>query len=508
MYAKVNSLGLLGLNAFPVDVEIETSKGTPSFDIIGLADTVIRESRERIRAALRSSYINFPLMRIIVNLAPADTKKTGSVHDLAIFTAMLSVMGHITADISKSAFIGEIALNGDLRGISGVLPMVLLAKKEGFTDVFVPEINSYEASVVDGIRVYAVKNTAELIKHFDGSRPIMPCKPYDLQSGRVPEDIDYAEVKGQQSAKKALEVAAAGGHNVLMIGAPGSGKSMMAKRIVTILPEMTFDESIETTNIHSICGVLDPDTPLVTRRPFRSPHHTISSVGLAGGGSIPHPGEISLAHNGVLFLDELAEFPRTTLEILRQPLEDKKITISRESGTITYPCSFMLIAAMNPCPCGYYGNKTHECRCSPNQIKNYLSRISGPMLDRFDIHCRINPVEYNEIASNAKEESSEAVRERVCRAREIQNERYKGTGITCNAGITDGLIGEVCPLTDDAEKMIKSAFDRLGLSARGYNRLLKLSRTFADIEGRDTIDKTDVANAIQYRTLDRQFWGR
>lgn len=508
MYAKVNSLGLFGLNAFPVDVEIETSRGTPSFDIIGLADTVIRESRERIRAALRASYINFPLARIIVNLAPADTKKTGSAHDLAIFTALLCITGNITADISKSAFIGEVSLNGDLRGVNGVLPMVLLAKKEGFTQVFVPEINAYEASVVEGIKVYGVKNTADLIKHFDGSVPIAPQPAYKVREEERFDTVDFSEVKGQKTVKKALEIAAAGGHNVLMIGAPGSGKSMMAKRITTILPGMTFEESVETTNVHSICGVLDPDTPLVTRRPFRSPHHTISSVGLSGGGSVPHPGEISLAHNGVLFLDELAEFARPTLEVLRQPLEDKKITISRESGTVTYPCSFMLIAAMNPCPCGYFGHPNHECRCTKNQVTAYLSRISGPMLDRFDIHCRINPVDFESMSSSAKEESSAAIRERVLKAREIQTARFKGTGITCNAGISDGLISEVCPLTDSAKETLKNVFDKMGLSARGYNRILKLSRTIADMSGAEVIDKQHIAGAVQFRTLDRQFWGR
>lgn len=508
MYAKVNSLGLFGLNAFPVDVEIETSKGTPSFDIIGLADTVIRESRERIKAALRASYINFPLSRIIVNLAPADTKKTGSAHDLAIFTALLCITGNITADISRAAFIGEVSLNGDLRGVNGVLPMVLLAKKEGFTQVFVPEINAYEASVVEGIKVYGVKNTADLIKHFDGSAPIAPQPAYKVREAERFDEVDFSEVKGQRTVKKALEIAAAGGHNVLMIGAPGSGKSMMAKRINTILPGMTFEESIETTNVHSICGILDPDTPLVTKRPFRSPHHTISSVGLSGGGSVPHPGEISLAHNGVLFLDELAEFARPTLEVLRQPLEDKKITISRESGTVTYPCSFMLIAAMNPCPCGYFGHPNHECRCTKNQVTAYLSRISGPMLDRFDIHCRINPVDFESMSSTAKEESSAEIRERVLKAREIQTARFKGTGITCNAGISDGIIAEVCPLTDSAKDTLKNVFDKMGLSARGYNRILKLSRTIADMSGAEVIDKQHIAGAVQFRTLDRQFWGR
>lgn len=508
MYAKVNSLGLFGLNAFPVDVEIETSKGTPSFDIIGLADTVVKESRERIRSALRASYIAFPISKIIVNLAPADTKKTGSTHDLAIFTALLRVTGNIDADISKSAFIGEVSLNGDVRGINGVLPMVLLAKKEGFTEVFVPASNAFEASVVEGITVYGVNSTSELINHFNGSKPIAPQGAYNVSPEERFDTVDFADVKGQQAAKKALEIAAAGGHNVMMIGAPGSGKSMLAKRITTILPAMTEAESIETTNIHSICGILDPKMPLVTRRPFRSPHHTISSAGLSGGGTVPHPGEISLAHNGVLFLDELPEFSRNTLEVLRQPLEERTVTISRASGTVTYPCSFMLIAAMNPCPCGYYGNPNHECRCSKNQVAAYLSRISGPLLDRFDIHVRINPVDYESMTSKRKEESSAAIRERVQKAREIQNQRFKGTEITCNARISDGLIAELCPLTPDAQEALKNVFEKMGLSARGYNRILKLSRTIADMSGSEVIDKVHITQAVQFRTLDRQFWGK
>lgn len=509
MYAKVNSLGLFGLNAFPVDVEIETSKGTPSFDIIGLADVAVKESRERIRAALRASYINFPLAKIVVNLAPADTKKTGSAHDLAIFVAMLAVTGNVTADISRSAFIGEVSLNGDVRGVNGVLPMVLLAKKEGFTQVFVPADNAFEASVVEGIDVYGVENTQALIKHLDGSAVMSKQPPYEVKPDDRVYDIDFADVRGQQVAKRALEIAAAGGHNLLMIGAPGSGKSMLAKRINTILPDLTFEESIETTNIHSICGMLDPNMPLITKRTFRSPHHTISTAGLAGGGTIPRPGEISLAHNGVLFLDELPEFSRNTLEILRQPLEDRIVTISRANGTVTYPCSFMLIAAMNPCPCGNYGSTEHECRCTKNQVTSYLGRISAPLLDRFDIHVRVNPVNYESLSSKTKGESSAVMRERVAKAREVQLRRYNGIkGVTCNARIPDGMISEMCPLTEEASDTLKSVFEKMGLSARGYNRILKLSRTVADMDGAEVIGKKHVAQAVQYRSLDRQFWGR
>lgn len=507
MFAKVRSLGLFGLNAFSVDVEIETSKGTPAFDIVGLGDTVVKESRERIRSALRANMISFPLAKVVVNLAPADTKKSGSVHDLAIFVALLCVMGHIDEDISKTAFIGEVSLNGDVRPVNGALPMVLLARKEGFENVFVPADNAYEASVVDGITVYGVENTSEIIKHFGREAVILPQRPYEIKPDERFETVDFAEVKGQHTAKKALEYAAAGGHNVLMIGSPGSGKSMLAKRITTILPAMTFEESVETTNVHSVSGLVNKEAPLVTRRPFRSPHHTISAAGLAGGGTVPRPGEISLAHNGLLFLDELAEFDRRTLEILRQPLEDSKVTISRAAGTVTYPCEFMLVGAMNPCPCGYYGHPTRECICGKKQVSQYLSKISGPLLDRFDIHVEVPPVEFEHISSAIKEESSEKIRERVQAAREIQNRRFKGTDITCNARITSELLPEICVMTDRARDMLKNVFEKMGLSARAYDRILKVARTIADMNGSETIDKPHIAQAVQFRSLDRKYWG-
>ena len=506
MFAKVASLGLFGLNAFPVDAEIDISRGQPHFDIVGLPDTTVRESRDRIRAALRACGISFPVASVMVNLAPADTKKSGSVHDMAIFMAILKAM-HMVDEVPDSfAFIGELSLNGDVRRINGVLPMVMLAREKGMKAVFVPEENSREASVISGIDIYAVSNAEQLILHFRGEELLTPCEHYVPPGTAYTETLDFADVRGQQSAKKALEIAAAGGHNALLIGSPGSGKSMLSKRMPSILPPLTFEEALETTKIHSISGLLTPDTPIITKRPFRSPHHTISSAGLAGGGTVPHPGEVSLAHNGLLFLDELAEFDRKTLEILRQPLEDRKVTIARASGTVTYPCTIMLIGAMNPCPCGYFGHPRRKCICPPKKVSSYLSKISGPLLDRFDLHIEVAPVEFEDLASKAHEESSAEIRRRVIAARKIQEERFRGTSITCNALITPDKLQELCPMDDGAEAMMKSVFDALGLSARAYDRILKVARTIADINGCEVISRRHVAEAAQYRSLDRKYW--
>ncbi|WP_295153702.1 YifB family Mg chelatase-like AAA ATPase [uncultured Ruminococcus sp.] len=507
MYARINSMGLLGLNAFPVTVEIECSDGVEDFEIVGLADVAVRESRERIRSAFRSSGVAFPSARVLVNLAPADVKKTGAVHDLAIAVALMRTLGVSNDEyMQKSVFIGEVALSGEIRAVKGVLPMVITAREIGMEKVFVPLPNLREASVVEGIECRGVSTLGELVFHLTGRAEIVPAEPYKPDSISYFGDLDFADVRGQTTAKHCLEVAAAGGHNVLMVGPPGSGKSMLAKRMPSILPAMTFEESIETTKIHSVAGHINSDAPLITVRPFRSPHHTVSTAGLAGGGSVPKPGEISLAHNGLLFLDEMAEFSRASLEILRQPMEDQQVTISRAFGTITYPSSFMLIAAMNPCPCGYFRHPTRKCICSHKQVVNYLNKISGPLLDRFDMHIEVAPVVFSDLAGTEKEEPSAAIRERVQRARDIQTQRFKGTTITCNARITPDKLHEFCPMEDAAREALGKVFDTLGLSGRAYDKLMKLSRTVADMEGSEVIKKKHVLQSVEYRGLDRKYW--
>lgn len=508
MYTGLHSTGILGLDAYMVEVEADVAPGFSSFDIVGLPDTAVKESRDRVRAALKNSGFTFPNSRIIVNLAPADVKKAGSMYDLPSLLAILLSSGQLnpSCDIKKCAFIGELALDGTLRGINGMLSMTIEAAKNGIEKFFLPEDNAYEASVVEGIEVYPIKNVKQLCKYLSGEETIEKVTPPEFKAKLNRYTADFADVKGQAAAKKALEIAASGGHNVLMIGPPGSGKSMLAKRLPSILPSMTFNESIETTKIHSVAGILQPDSPLITERPFRSPHHTVSAVGLSGGGMIPRPGEVSLAHNGVLFLDEFPEFTRQAMETLRAPIEDGTITISRASGRFTYPCEFSLVAAMNPCPCGYFGHPKKKCICSAAAVKNYLGKISGPMLDRLDIHVEVAPVEYSELTSKAKGESSAEIRQRVEAARKIQNDRYLGTGITCNARLTSSMIQKYCQLTDDADFLLKTAFERMGMSARSYDRILKIARTVADIDRSEKISAGHIAQAIQFRNLDRKYW--
>jgi magnesium chelatase family protein len=501
MLAKVASCAVVGLDGALVEVEVDISPGLPSFVIVGLPDTAVQEARERVRAAIRNSGYTFPMKRITVNLAPADLRKEGPAYDLPIAIGILISSDQVAFDASQALLLGELSLDGKLRHTHGILSMVALARERKSPTVFVPAINAKEASLIQGVRIIPVESLAQLVAHLRGET-IIPDYVGDENPAEAEMSwtgVELAHIRGQEHAKRALEVAAAGGHNLIMSGPPGSGKTLLARSLPSILPQMGSEEALEVTRIYSVSGLLPPDTPLITQRPFRAPHYTISHAGLVGGGRWPRPGEISLSHRGVLFLDELPEFGHADLEVLRQPLEDKKVTISRAQGSMTFPANFMLVAAMNPCPCGFYGDPVKECTCSPSLISRYQRRISGPLLDRVDIFVEVPRIEYEKLADDRLGESSEAVRGRIEAARQIQRRRFAGTNILCNADMTPVEVREFCGAEPGAQGLLRAAMKQLSLSARAFHRILKLARTISDLAGSDIIGPSQLAEAIQYR---------